>query len=51
MEGNEQLSVIVPMLKGLADRISEDQLGADTPCALFDVAGVLGHMTELACGF
>ncbi len=51
MEGNEQLSMIIPMLKGVADRIREDQLGAVTPCAAFDVAGVLGHMTGLASGF
>ena len=51
MEGNEQLSMIIPMLKDVAGRIGEHQLGAATPCAQFDVAGVLGHMTGLASGF
>ena len=51
MDGSEQLSMIIPMLKGVADRIREDQFGAVTPCADFDVAGVLGHMTGLASGF
>ena len=51
MDGSEQLSTIIPMLKGVADRIREDQLAAATPCADFDVSGVLGHMTGLASGF
>lgn len=51
MDGSEQLSMIIPMLKGVANRIRSDQLGAVTPCADFDVAGVLGHMTGLASGF
>lgn len=51
MEGNEQLSIIIPMLKEVAGHITEDQLGAETPCAKFDVAGVLDHMTGLASGF
>lgn len=51
MDGSEQLSIIIPMLKGVAGRIRSDQLGAVTPCADFDVAGVLGHMTGLASGF
>jgi len=51
MDGSEQLSIIIPMLKSVADSIRNDQLGAVTPCAEFDVAGVLGHMTGLASGF
>lgn len=51
MDGSEQLSMIIPMLKGVADRIRDDQLGAKSPCAEFDVAGVLGHMTGLASSF
>lgn len=51
MEGNEQLSVIIPMLKAIAGHIDDAQLTRATPCANFDVAGVLGHMTGLASGF
>ncbi len=51
MEGNEQLAVIIPMLKSIAGRIEPKQLANPTPCALFDVAGVLSHMTGLASGF
>ena len=47
MEGNEQLAVIIPMLKKVGAGIGEKQLGASTPCSEFDVAGVLGHMTTL----
>ncbi|MCU1452911.1 MAG: hypothetical protein JWN46_1057 [Acidimicrobiales bacterium] len=51
MEGNEQLAVIIPMLKEVAGGIADDQLGAATPCAAFSVADVLEHMTGLASGF
>lgn len=51
MEGNEQLVVIIPMLKDVVSRIRTDQLGGATPCSAFTVEGVLGHMTGLASGF
>ncbi len=51
MEGTEQLSIIIPMLKAVGGRIRDDQLGSVTPCAEFDVTGILGHMTGLALGF
>ncbi len=51
MEPNEQLAVIIPMLKRVADGINRDQLGAATPCSEFSVEGVLDHMTSLATGF
>jgi uncharacterized protein (TIGR03086 family) len=51
MEGNEQLAVIIPMLKEVANRIRDDQLGDPTPCTEFTVAGVLEHMTVLASAF
>lgn len=51
MEPNEQLTLIIPMLKEVAGGISEDQLDNDTPCTEFTVEGVLDHMTSLATGF
>jgi len=51
MEGNEQLVVIIAMLKDVAGRVRVDQLGDATPCAAFTVEDVLGHMTGLASGF
>ncbi len=51
MEPNEQLALIIPMLKDLARGISDEQLDGATPCAGFTVEGVLDHMTGLATGF
>ena len=51
MEGNDQLAIIIPMLKDVASNIREDQLSGDTPCSEFTVDDVLGHMTGLASGF
>lgn len=51
MEPNEQLTLIIPMLKKVAGGISEDQLVGATPCAKFTVEGVIDHMTSLATGF
>ena len=51
MEGNEQLAVIIPMLKAVGARIQTDQLGGSTPCASFTVSGVLDHMTGLASAY
>ena len=51
MEGNEQLAVIIPMLKNVGAGIVPQQLDGSTPCAHFTVTGVLDHMTSLASTF
>lgn len=51
MEGNEQLAVIIPMLKAVGANIRSDQLDGPTPCAKFTVARVLDHMSGLASAF
>lgn len=51
MEGNDQLKVIIPMLKKVGAGILTEQLDCSTPCALFTVSGVLDHMTSLASGY
>lgn len=51
MEGNEQLQVIIPMLKQVGIGIKSEQLDGPTPCVSFTVAGVLGHMTGLATAY
>lgn len=48
MDGNEQLAVIIPLLKEVGANIRPDQLDGSTPCAAFTVADVLDHMTGLA---
>jgi uncharacterized protein (TIGR03086 family) len=44
MEPTEQLAAILPTIIDIVDRIEADQLGDPTPCANFDVQGVLDHM-------
>ncbi len=51
MEPNEQLAVIIPMLREVAGRITAAQLPGPTPCTEFTVEAVLDHMTQLATGF
>ena len=51
MEGNEQLAVIIPMLKKVGAGIAPEQLDGPTPCASFSVEGVLDHMTGLASAY
>lgn len=51
MEGNDQLAVIIPMLKQIGASILAEQLNGPTPCASFTVSGVLDHMTNLASAF
>ena len=51
MEGNDQLAVIIPMLKDLGGRIQPGQLDGATPCESFTVTDVLGHMTGVASAF
>jgi uncharacterized protein (TIGR03086 family) len=51
----EQLDQLEPLLGRVASGITPDALHAPTPCANFDVHGVLGHMiggaTMFAAGF
>ncbi len=51
MEGNQQLAIIIPMLRTVAAGIGREQLGGPTPCTELTVAGVLDHMTGLASAF
>lgn len=51
MEGNDQLEVIIPMLKQVGAGILTEQLDGSTPCASFTVSGVLDHMTGLASAY
>ena len=51
MEGNEQLVVIIPMLKQVGAGIAAGQLDGPTPCVSFSVSGVLDHMTGLASAY
>jgi uncharacterized protein (TIGR03086 family) len=51
MEGNEQLEIIIPMLKRVGAGILTEQLDGSTPCASFTVSGVLDHMTGLASAY
>lgn len=51
MEGNQQLAVIIPRLKAVAEGIQVEQLGNPTPCASFKVSDVLDHMTGLASAY
>ena len=51
MEPTEQLAVILPTIVDIVDRIDADQLGAPTPCANFDVQGVLDHLIAGASTF
>ncbi|MEA3183695.1 MAG: hypothetical protein QOJ74_172 [Ilumatobacteraceae bacterium] len=51
MEGNEQLAVLIPMLKKVGAGITPEQLGGTTPCKSFTVTDVLDHMTTLASSY
>lgn len=51
MEGNEQLAVLIPMLKQVGNGIQPGQYDDPTPCTAFTVRGVLGHMTDLASAY
>ena len=51
MEGNEQLAIIIPLLKQVGAGIVAEQLDGPTPCASFSVSGVLEHMTGLASAY
>ena len=51
MEGNEQLAVIIPMLKQVGNGIPPERYDDATPCVAFTVRGVLSHMTDLASAY
>ena len=51
MEPTEQLSAILPAVSALVDRIEPADLHRPTPCANFDVRGVLDHMMGLGATF
>lgn len=50
-DGLEQLGVVVPVLAGLVESLTPEQLDRPTPCAAFTVAGVLEHMVQGASAF
>ena len=51
MEPTEQLTIILPAISDLVDRIEPEHLHNPTPCAKFDVSDVLHHMTALGGSF
>jgi uncharacterized protein (TIGR03086 family) len=51
MDGARQLDELMPLLHGLVDRLSPEQLDDPTPCANFTVTGVLEHMIGGATAF
>ncbi|MEO5840096.1 MAG: TIGR03086 family metal-binding protein [Acidimicrobiales bacterium] len=51
MDGPQQLDELMPLLYGLVDRISPEQLDDRTPCTNFTVTGVLEHMIGGATAF
>jgi uncharacterized protein (TIGR03086 family) len=51
MDGVQQLDQIAPMLGEIVGHLSDADLGRPTPCAKFDVAGVLEHMIAGASAF
>jgi uncharacterized protein (TIGR03086 family) len=51
MEPTEQLSLIVPTLTAMVDRIEPTQLTHPTPCSAFTVHDVLDHMIVLGGSF
>jgi uncharacterized protein (TIGR03086 family) len=51
MEPTEQLTVILPAISELVDRIEPAHLHNPTPCTNFDVSDVLDHMIVLGGSF
>jgi uncharacterized protein (TIGR03086 family) len=51
VDGVQQLEQIAPMLGGIVGNLSDADLGRPTPCANFDVAGILEHMIGGASAF
>jgi uncharacterized protein (TIGR03086 family) len=44
VDTQEQLEAILPSLADIARHITPDQMGNPSPCAAFDVRGVMSHM-------
>ena len=51
MEPTAQLTVILPTLSDLVDRVEPDQLDNETPCSDFALRDVLDHMITLGGAF
>lgn len=51
MDPISQLDTILPLVKSLVASLEDDELTAQTPCANFDVRGVLEHMVGGATAF
>jgi uncharacterized protein (TIGR03086 family) len=51
MDALAQLDELMPQLMGIVDGITAEQLGDPTPCASYDVRGVLEHMVGGASTF
>ncbi|MEO8692336.1 MAG: TIGR03086 family metal-binding protein [Acidimicrobiales bacterium] len=51
MDGAQQLDELMPVLHGLVDGISPEQIDRRTPCTNFTVGGVLEHMIGGATAF
>jgi uncharacterized protein (TIGR03086 family) len=51
MDASQQLSELMPVLMKVVDQIGPEDLARPTPCATFDVAGVLEHMIGGATAF
>lgn len=51
VDGVQRLEGVMTLLKQVAGNISEEDLGRPTPCAKFDVEGVLEHMLGGAHAF
>src|SRR5690606_26473736 len=51
MEPTEQLTVILPAISDLVDRVEPAQLHHATPCTDFDLSAGLGHMVGVGGSF
>jgi uncharacterized protein (TIGR03086 family) len=51
MEPDEQLALMLPILTNIVGRIEPSQLDLPTPCAAFNVRGVIDHMIGGARAF
>lgn len=51
MDASQQLSELMPVLREVVGGVGPDDLTRSTPCASFDIAGVLEHMIGGASAF